>query len=990
MVVVEVTGGVLAGDFITISDLYKAYRKAKSDAFFDKTHFSSIAFSAYEQRLEQNLARLLERLVGSEWFQDINFIGGYSYLPKSIDSPSTSENREIQFATLDPVKDWGNICRQSKVKVKASFRLVMRPTVDYQVVSALWIIKVGEKFDRAIDRRLSFAHELRRVGNRGDISMEAPALFVPYIAGYRNWRSRGLSAMRNALNARKAIAAMTMDVERFYHRVSPKFLTRKTFLDRVGVTLSEAERGFTEKFISSIDSWYASTPDFQSRKEGALPVGLSASRVISNVLLSEFDKVMSKRLDAIYYGRYADDIFLVIETPNGVDSGEKLIRWLRKRLEGWLVLDQDRTGSGLKLKLPYAKDSEITFASKKQKIFFLSGAHGFDLVDQIVEKIKEQSSEFRLLPELPESESKMVAQALLASPDARLEADALRKAEAVSIRRLNFSMLLGDVEAYARDLAPSEWRPLRHSFYGLVSRYVLTPVGLFDYFVYLVKVFALMVSSNDIRAASEFIKSFEKVVGIISRTSTAGGEDAKAFELAVSHYKRGFAQVAYEAASVARFRVTADYIRLLSKLQGRRVPLAKAGVKAQVLALLKADLGRRPYHQYWIEENRSERGQPPLPSDFSVRRVLVLTKQFRGKIAGGLNAPYWPAVAFPTRPIPLWSLTVAAPDLMFEPGGIEKALWATRGAKVNPRFPNFAFVSYTPDGSHIIDVPHSSDSSRKIGVPSYLTSNEQFEGAISGKPDRSLKRYKRIRGLVNRILKESPDTSYVAFPEVSLPLDWALGIAKKLGERGVSFIAGIENSGSGANYTNDALVSLASNYFGRRGAVCFVQRKIDLAHEEAKSCEKYGKKYVKPPLAQGRPLYIHGGLCIGVLVCSDLTTIAHRAYFQGKVDLLFVLEWNKDVTTFEFLVESAAHDLHAAVVQINNRQYGDSRIRVPFERAYLRDVVRVKGGDEDFYVVSTIDFAALRAFQRNPAEGGYKPVPIGYEMSAYRKGSKLF
>ena len=106
--------------------------------------------------------------------------------------------------------------------------------------------------------------------------------------------------------------------------------------------------------------------------------------------------------------------------------------------------------------------------------------------------------------------------------------------------------------------------------------------------------------------------------------------------------------------------------------------------------------------------------------------------------------------------------------------------------------------------------------------------------------------------------------------------------------------------------------------------------------------------------------------------------------------MLFVLEWNKDVTTFEFLVESAAHDLHAPIVQINNRKYGDSRIRIPFDKAYLRDVVRVKGGDEDFYVVASVDFASLRSFQRDPSVGGYKPLPIGYVMSPFRKDGASF
>lgn len=83
--------------------------------------------------------------------------------------------------------------------------------------------------------------------------------------------------------------------------------------------------------------------------------------------------------------------------------------------------------------------------------------------------------------------------------------------------------------------------------------------------------------------------------------------------------------------------------------------------------------------------------------------------------------------------------------------------------------------------------------------------------------------------------------------------------------------------------------------------------------------------------------------------------------------------------------------MHAAVVQVNNREYGDSRIRMPFYASHKRDVVQVKGGDEDFYVVSSIDFSALREFQRDQSLSDvYKPLPIGYLMSNYRRNAKLF
>lgn len=974
-------------ELFSMSDLFRAYRKAKADAFYDKTHFNALAFAAYEQRLDKNLARLLRRLLdpSSGWKSDLNFIGSYSFLPKSVDTPSTNEARDIHYATLDPLRDWEDQCKQQKKRMTASFRQIILPKINYLIVSALWVMKVGEKFDSKLSRKLAFAHEIRRVGGQGAIAEEAHSLFQPYIYGYRRWRSNGLRAMREALDSDKSIVAVTMDVEKFYHNVSPRFLARRQFHSQLGVSLTAAEHRFNDAFVESLMTWYAATPDAEKREEGALPVGLPASRVISNVLLAEFDKQISERTNAIYYGRYADDIFLVVQRPDGLKTGEDFVKWLRGRMDGWLSLQRTKDGSGLRLQLSYAKDSRIVFSSKKQKIFYLDGDHGRDLVDHIVEKIRQQSSEYRDLPELPDKESQMAAQALLASADATLEADALRKAEAVSIRRLGFAMLLSDVETYARDLGPNEWVDVRRRFYGLVTRYVLTPVGVFDYFVYIIRVFGLMVNCGDYGEADRFLDRLDEVVAVLVKTSTAGTLQRDALRQALKHYYRGFAQSALTAISPSVHGVSIR--RLIGRTQRRRVTPSLLAIRDAALGLLKADLARRPYYDYWFKENRIERNQPPIPMDFSVRRALALTKRYRGKINGGLNAPYWPAIAFATRPVPLWSLCISAPDLMGEPGGLEKVLWATRGSRVNPRYRDWAFIGSDDSGRSLVQVPGDAAPIRRIGIPSYLTTSQQWKAAFEGKPDATLARYVGIRRLINRMLAEAPDLRYVVLPECSIRLDWPLEIARKLASRGVSLIAGIENRGVGVDYTNEALISLSSNFFGRTGAVCFLQRKLAPATHEAEDCKKAGKAFLGGCPNKDRPVYDHAGLRLGVLVCSDLTTIANRAHFQGAIDALFVLEWNRDLTTFEFLVESAAHDLHVAVVQVNNREYGDSRIRVPFYDSFRRDVVQVKGGDDDFFVVASVDFEDLRKFQRGQlTKEKYKPLPIGYVMCPARLG----
>ena len=134
----------------------------------------------------------------------------------------------------------------------------------------------------------------------------------------------------------------------------------------------------------------------------------------------------------------------------------------------------------------------------------------------------------------------------------------------------------------------------------------------------------------------------------------------------------------------------------------------------------------------------------------------------------------------------------------------------------------------------------------------------------------------------------------------------------------------------------------------------------------------------------------HGDFYFGILICSELTNIDYRAKLRGLVDAVFVPEWNPDIEMFSSLIEAAAYDIHAYIVQCNDRQYGDTRIRIPAKDHYSRDIVKVKGGEEDFYVIGKLNIDVLRKFQSfhiSPigSDALFKPVPVGFSIASYRK-----
>jgi hypothetical protein len=216
-------------EMFSLGNLYVAYRKAKAEAFYESTHFHALAFTKYEQALDANLRKLRTRLSALEpdWQLDLKFLGSHAYLPKSVDCTEWDSNSEGHFRALDPREDWQHRFNESGQRARAALRLVVRPTVDFQIISALWIIFVGQLFDASLDRRTSFGNRLRRAyseqrdkrtGALG-VNLATPGLFAPYFSAYREWREGGLTSMDLALESGKSILAITMDIEKFYHRV---------------------------------------------------------------------------------------------------------------------------------------------------------------------------------------------------------------------------------------------------------------------------------------------------------------------------------------------------------------------------------------------------------------------------------------------------------------------------------------------------------------------------------------------------------------------------------------------------------------------------------------------------------------------------------------------------------------------------------------------------------------------------------------------------
>ncbi|WP_440658734.1 Reverse transcriptase [Ensifer adhaerens] len=995
---------------ITLQQLGLAYRKAKVDIYYS-SHPCLEEIADYEQDLHQNLARLLARINANDesWIGKEDFLGTWTLVAKSVDMSEWDSYRRTYgngFIFSSPAEEWENICsllaaQAAPAKPRAEFRVMAQCSLDFHVLSTLWMMEVGHLFDGKL-ASCAYGNRLRRTEDGRHLNELSLGSFAPYLKPFRDWRDKGIQAMRSALDSGRKIVAITADVSSFYHELNPGFLMDPGFISEVvGLELTETQAKLHRLFINGLQAWAMNTP----LKKG-LPVGLPAAAVVANVALLELDRVLERQVVPLYYGRYVDDIMLVIENSANFRSKAELWSWLFARSDNVLGWTDDRRNEIAFQPAYFVRGegrSQIHFANTKNKVFMLTGEPGRALVDAIVRQIHERASEWRAMPRLPKAPGDVGTELLAATQSDGEAADNLRKADALTMRRAGFAIKLRDLEAYERDLLPDAWKEHRHAFFRAFIQHVIVLPQFFDLALYLPRVIRLATACEDFRYLRKMFDALSRLCDqvrsdCVVKIKACRDENLPPSDEIIEIWKNKLGAMLCENVAAA----FPPRLTKLAKLEWQKYMLAGPPVvnpptflaiknlQAQHARLFSFDLAHMPFRFIALpKEMISQRGIPRkgtihtcseaeslLPdSIISGIRVLAEWKGLKGLASGLL---------FATRPMSLPELFILNRDAYTERG------LATTGAVV------LAVRGFRLSGSPCFDrknVLHISETKVTgkcgIAVSSWRTDLASWAAAATRQPDPDVDRYARLNRLLDSVIAEPQHSRYLILPELALPVHWFIRIARKLQGRGISLITGVEYLHAGkSRVRNQVWAALSHDGLGFSSIMIYRQDKQRPAlHEESELYRVAGvelepeKRWRSPPILQ------HGDFRFALLVCSELTNIGYRADLRGAVDALFVPEWNQDTETFNALVESAALDVHAYIVQCNDRQYGDSRIRGPFKDSWKRDVLRVKGGITDYCVIGQIDIHALRQFQSSHRSPGkpFKPVPDGFEIGHERR-----
>lgn len=1003
--------------FVTMADLYVAYRKSKVDMFYERDHVTAVDFCEYEENLASNLKSLFAHLQAPEpiWQKDLKFVGGYGYVPKSLDAvPSTVDSSDlpkrddVRFVNSSPDAAWKSVAEQTPHVPK--FRIVGCHPVAFHVVSALWLLKVGHLYDGVL-QSCAYGSRLRRTRNiEGELcepSNTSMGSFRPYTFGFREWRANGLAAIRTALENGHPVIAVTADLRRFYHEVSPEYLVNSEYLHHFGIELSADQRSFTVQMIEAIRTWAAATPDHKDEPGRGLPVGLSAPRVIANALLAGFDKFIQQELSPLYYGRYVDDVLLVLDNQRGMKTADEVWKYLIDRSKGLLHAGDDAGEAAYWLELPYSSLSKLRFAGDKQKVFSLVGTSGLSLLESISRTVSQRSSDWRLLPDLPGDTAELTNDFVIAGQDATEEVDNLRKSDGMSIRRLAFALRMRNLEAVQRDLEPSQWKDHRDKFFSLAMDHMLTVPGLFAYGPYLSRLVGLAVACRDWAEAAAIVRRLISLFELLRATTKPEFEK---IENCLQLTLKASFEAAIKAIGNGKY-VESELVILLAAFNAETWFLTPSAKQCLSLGqrLYAADLARTAFREQWLDGEIEH--MPPkkktwlisLPKDASEVLRIADAQAFliASKLGTRVGVPR--AIAFPTRPLNPAEIVLLDQKCLTDNERFKRWVRALRGTELPLAQSSVGNDSARAQKDAIVVPNRNLPPAPMVAIPCFETKEASWVASVAGTIEPDPARYFRLNKLVNDVLNASPAVQYLVLPELALPRRWFNRLAHKLSHSGVSLIAGLEYlhfgppskktsgplAGSTAGFvSNQVRASLVTDALGYRTHVIYVQEKERPAPDEEANLRTIAGKILAPKDKPRKPVIRHGGLHFGILICSELTNLEFRQPLRGRIDALFVPEWNKDTTTFASLVEASALDIHCFVVQANNRSYGDCRIRAPYYDSFRRDVARVMGGETDYFVIGKIDVHALRAFQSNfksPTGGLFKPTPDGFLLDPLRR-----
>ena len=1026
-------------------DLFqKAYKKLKSNAYYDKTNLHlrdriAEAENTPGLTIEERLERLYQAFTEPsrmKWEQEKdNILKSIScrILPKKI--RNTKKERQ---AETDGILISGVPAKQIRLG-EAQYFIDM--DLEGMILGVLWIMMIGWQLDKAYTN--CYGNRIRKT-LYNEFSKEptfSPALFEPYFQNYESWRDQALTLAQKCMQ-QDDVLILTLDFKRYYYSVdvSEKFM--KEVLAGV-----KGSSDYSEKYLSRINDFvycvikrYSEVyREYSGEKEmrNILPIGFLPSGVLANECLKKFDTAILDGWNPLYYGRYVDDILIVEKVEKGSRIAQKAQNGelgFREAFEYYTVNNARWTGEAKQnaravfkkeegdcgtysvlpeFTKPLGRATKIRLQAGKIKLFYFQRGQSDALITCFKNSIEKNKSEFRWMPEddavFQEDDYSEVFELR------HRGVNKLREVEEIAVDKYALSKYLGKLQR-VNGLITEKTKGEEYNFVRDLHK-IFTPETVIENYTLWERVITILFVKRSYKALLRFLGL---VMDTIDETSYAPEEEndrAKQVtnalreamkEHLVSSMARPMALRVGESFKDWKLEKTTQTLlderteTLLMKAQNRARGYFKARMLDKNLCVIWPEL---------VEHSEEGLQKNDLTNEEDVAELLKKGnhgESFQKEMERIIKQSYiyYPYLIKPAELLlaKLMVDLVCTKNLkdLNEVGEIFKQCWQLNYSPLSTE--DWAGNGYTEENIKIgefhkqpvFQIGKPSLSKLRVAVANIRMDISSFEQAVMHKPDRSYRRYQQIAELVNTAVREKADM--LVMPEACTPKEWLPTLARTCEKNHLAVVTGVEHIISDNCVYNLTAVILPyeEKWTGQWHSVILYHSKNHFAPEEKRMIEGLhlrameGTGNAEANEDAKYELYGWNGFWFSVYCCFELTSIRDRSIFQSYIDALVAVEWNHDVNYYSNIIESLSRDIHCYCIQTNTSEYGDSRITKP-SKTENKDILRLKGGSNATAHIGVIDLEQLRKFQMKAYSGqkedkAFKPTPPDFDYrGAYER-----
>jgi hypothetical protein len=963
-----------------ISQLEYAYRKLKSFVYHENFSLDlRMEISKFEQSKVENMLSELEKnlnkYISNGETGDILKQISYSVFPKRMQKKSTGDSESFYFTNSNTQENY----------LTTKITPFVKCPVEIHIISVLWIMKVGYKLDENLSINC-FGNRLFRNGD-GKFENSRIHLFQKYYEKYNQWRDEAIKKSKDLHSQNYDVAILNLDIKEYYNSIDFDFSSIDKFVSD--------EYKWLNNLMSLIHSSFHSVLNKDGilvAKNKLLPIGLLSSSVIANYILDELDKTIEYQVKPQYYGRYVDDILIVIANPQLSAKDNNPVKSFIKKY----LLDQSCWSEKLKIIEGKEKSSDyeiivdnnrLIFQDEKVKLYHLLARESIEILNRFESEIIKNSSEFRFQPE-----AEQIFESFNAESYELVYSDTVNKIRSIDGIKTN---KLG-ASKHLRKLisATQNSKKLDHKSLEDISKKILdyfSGVRSIELNLLWEKVITFFVINKAEKALVDFIKSQSYVIDkiLISDEITGNKENIKN---SIHRTLRNHLHFSIAMSSTLDRKFFKDKIikKFPKEFSSDSIEQYLKRISDDAQMLLDANMFRQQYSFFPLlsyckqDDDFSYTDQFIRPNTkFTIdKRKVKYSPRFihYHELVYFYYLKRWTTEKFDSA----FNVEKKALDSYIDFNSLD----SEKGYEKT--YPSINSIIRDRDVKTISISKFSQINNLKVAIANIIVNEKNSINSMLGKPNLSFDRLNELNIILNEALRNNCDL--IIFPEISIPYQWVSILTSFARKNDIGVVAGIEHFSRNNRVYNYMLTALPFKFEVYNNLYIDFRLKKDYSPGEIK--EVIGRTDYNMPLKSEMQneklrLYQWKGLLFSTFNCFELCDIEKRSKFRGNVDFLIAIEHNRDIDYFSNIVESVSRDIHSYVIQVNTSQYGDSRINQPSE-SYLKDIVKIKGGENVTVLTATIDIKKLREFQSfnhilQDKRKWFKATPPNFKINENRK-----